>query len=98
MLSDYERSVLRGFEGRFEAEDPDFADSFDVGHQRLGHNRARTISKWALAVALLLSASLMAMGEVSGGVTLAIATVVSWVVWWCSEPSKPHIDRGTPTD
>jgi hypothetical protein len=94
VLSENERRVLREYEGQFKAEDPEFASSFDTGLQSQGHARLGTGGRCALAVAFLLSALLVVIGEAPGAVTVAITTGVTWFVWWCSETSSPPNDRG----
>jgi hypothetical protein len=81
MLSDHERRALRELEQQFLTDDPEFPRSFDTRARRLGRTRLATSTYVAMAVALVLGASMLAAGSLAGALACSALTVLVWLAW-----------------
>lgn len=93
MSSDQEWAELREVERRFLAEDPTFAQAFEVRAQQLGHRPATRSTRVIAGVATALAALLLLLGSPAGALACVVATVLVGWAWrrtGDTRPDDPH--------
>lgn len=95
VLSDREQRTLREVQRQFEAEDPDFTRSFDVGqrHSTYSYQWAYAMPRWAYSTAIVVAVTvgvlMLFVGALGPALLLAaLATMTSVVRRRGDEPGR----------
>jgi hypothetical protein len=94
--SDHEWAELREVERRFLAEDPGFAQAFEVRAQQLGRGRADRSTRVIVGVAAALGGLLLLLGSLAAAVAFVVLTLLVGLVWRSTDDTRRPLPADRP--